>query len=176
MIVYKDMISGDEVLSDAFSLKEVLDKEGNPVDGLMMIESKMISKSDDVDVGCGDAFGGGDADGPADTSMMVNNVIDSFQLTETQIGSPADFKAWIKEYMNAIRGQMKEKGLGKEKIQEFMGKAQGIAKFLLQNFSDLQFYLGPAFNPDTMIFSLYPDGAVVPNFYYIMDGLVAEKF
>ena len=62
-----------------------------------------------------------DADGPADTSMMVNNVIDSFQLTETQIGSPADFKAWIKEYMNAIRGQMKEKGLGKEKFgsQEF---------------------------------------------------------
>ena len=31
MIVYKDMISGDEVLSDAFSLKEVLDKEGNVV-------------------------------------------------------------------------------------------------------------------------------------------------
>ena len=174
----------------------------------MMIESKMISKSDDVDVGCGDAFGGGDDEGPADTSQMVNNVIDSFQLTETQIGSPADFKAWIKEYMNAIRSAMKEKGLGKEKIQEFMGKAQGmhqlisphslvydsslpgwninplflvfsitgIAKFLLQNFSDLQFYLGPSFNPETMIFSLYPEGAVVPNFYYIMDGLVSEKF
>ena len=91
----------------------------------MMIESKMISKSDDVDVGCGDAFGGGDADGPIDTSQMVNNVIDSFQLTEYQMGSQADFKSWIKEYMNAIRTQMKEKGLGKEKIQEFMGKAQG---------------------------------------------------
>ena len=62
----------------------------------MMIESKMISKSDDVDVGCGDAFGGGDDnDGPQDTSQMVNNVVDSFQLTETQIGSPADFKAWV---------------------------------------------------------------------------------
>ena len=176
MIVYKDVLSGDEVLSDAFSLKEVLDKDGNTVPGLMMIESKMISKSDDVDVGCGDAFGGGGDDGPADTSQMVNNVVDSFQLTETQIGSPSDFKAWIKEYMNLIRSYMKEKGLGKEKIQEFMGKATGIAKFLLQNFSDLQFYLGPAFNPDTMIFSLYPEGAVVPNFYYIMDGLAAEKF
>ena len=31
MIVYKDLLSGDEVLSDAFSLKEVLDKEGNAV-------------------------------------------------------------------------------------------------------------------------------------------------
>ena len=61
----------------------------------MMIESKMISKSDDVDVGCGDAFGGGGDDGPEDTSQMVNNVVDSFQLTETQIGSPSDFKAWV---------------------------------------------------------------------------------
>ena len=33
-----------------------------------------------------------DADGPVDTSQMVNNVIDSFQLTETQIGSGSDFK------------------------------------------------------------------------------------
>merc|ERR1711871_1318360 len=134
-----DMISGDEVLSDAFSLKDVLDKEGNVVPGLMMIESKMISKSDDVDVGCGDAFGGGDADGPIDTSQMVNNVIDSFQLTEYQMGSQADFKAWIKESMNAIRTQMKEKGLGKEKIQEFMGKAQGIAKFFYRIFPIFNF-------------------------------------
>ena len=34
---------------------------------------------------------------------------------------------WIKEYMNAIRTKYKEMGLGKEKIQEFMGKAQGTA-------------------------------------------------
>lgn len=137
----------------------------------------MISKSDDVDVGCGDAFGGGgDDDGPADTSQTVNNVIDSFQLTETQIGSAVDFKGWLKEYMNAIRGIYKDKGLGKEKIQEFMGKAQGIAKYLLQNFSELQFYLGPSFNPETMVFAMYPEGAVVPNFYYIVDGYQQEKF
>ena len=46
MIVYKDMISGDEVLSDAFSLKEVLDKEGNPVSqhntASMHIDLRMI--------------------------------------------------------------------------------------------------------------------------------------
>jgi hypothetical protein len=31
MIVYKDLISGDEVLSDAFPLKQVLDEAGVPV-------------------------------------------------------------------------------------------------------------------------------------------------
>jgi hypothetical protein len=137
----------------------------------------MITKSDDVDVGCGNAFGGaGEEDGPVDTALMVNNVIDGFQYTETQIGAPADFKAWIKEYMGAVRTAMKDKGKGKDKIQEFMAQAPLIAKFFLSRFSDLQFYLGPSFNADTMVFSIYPEGATVPNFYYIMAGFDAEKF
>ena len=41
----------------------------------MMVESKMISKDDNVDVGCGNAFGGDADEGPADTSMMVNKHI-----------------------------------------------------------------------------------------------------
>lgn len=144
----------------------------------MFCESKMISKSDDVDVGCGNAFGGGgEEDGPADSGVqMVNNIIDGFQYTETQVGSASDFKGWIKDYMGNVRNAMKEKGKGKEKIQEFMAQAPGIAKFLLQNFSNLQFFLGPSFNSDTMVFSIYPDGATVPNFYYIMAGFEAEKF
>jgi hypothetical protein len=31
MIVYRDIISGDEMLSDAFKLLEVIDSEGNKV-------------------------------------------------------------------------------------------------------------------------------------------------
>ena len=44
MIVYKDMISGDEVLSDAFSLKDVLDKEGNVVSTITTQTTTSISK------------------------------------------------------------------------------------------------------------------------------------
>lgn len=31
MIVYRDLITGDEMLSDAFPLKEVVDADGNKV-------------------------------------------------------------------------------------------------------------------------------------------------
>lgn len=31
MIVYRDIISGDEMLSDAYALKEVFDADGNKV-------------------------------------------------------------------------------------------------------------------------------------------------
>jgi hypothetical protein len=144
-----------------------------------MCESKMITKSgDDVDVGCGNAFGGGgEEDGGVDnTVQQVNNVIDGFQYTETQIGTANDLKAWIKDYMNAVVTKLRETGTPKEEIQAFKAAAPNVAKFLLTRFSDVQFYLGPSFNPDSMVFSIYPDGALTPNFYYIMAGFKSEKF
>ena len=90
MKVYKDILSGDEMLSDAFAIKDVIDKEGNKVEGLIAVLSKMTTKNDDeVDVGCGNAFGsGGEEDGGAAGGgpAQVNNIIDGFQYTETQIG------------------------------------------------------------------------------------------
>ena len=146
----------------------------------MMCESKMITKSDDVDVGCGNAFGGGGDDedgGPVDSTVQqVINIIDGFQYTETQIGSASDFKSWIKDYCIAVRDKLREKGKPKEEIQGFMAQAPNIAKFFLKNFSDVQFYLGPSFCSESMVFSIYPEGALTPNFYYIMAGLDAEKF
>jgi len=179
MIVYRDLITGDEMLSDAFPLKQVVDADGNNIEGLMYCESKNIVKNaDEVDVGCGNAFGsGGEEDAGVDsTAQTVNNVIDGFQYTETQIGGPTDFKSWIKEYFNAVVVKLREKGKPKEQIQAFKAQAPEIAKFLLKNFSDVQFYLGPSFNSESMVFSIYPEGAVTPNFYFIMGGYEAEKF
>jgi len=178
MIVYKDLLSGDEMLSDAFKLEPVKDSEGNEIPGLMMCQSLMIRKSDDdIDTGCGNEFGGAEEDAGVDSSVqMVNNIIDGFQYTETQIGSANDFKSWIKEYMNAVVLKLREKGKAKEEIQAFKATAPAIAKFFLQNFKDVQFFLGPSFCPESMVFSIYPEGATTPNFYYIMGGYTAEKF
>lgn len=132
MIVYRDILTGDEVLSDAFKLEEVKDADGVvvrlivsckfsivklvstalQVEGLMCCQSKLITKSDDVDVGCGNEFGGGSEEeaGGGSTVQQVNNVIDGFQYTETQIGTASDFKSWIKEYMNLVVAKLREKG------------------------------------------------------------------
>ena len=62
-----------------------------------MVESKNITKTDgDVDIGCGNSFGGGGEDEGGATVETVNNVIDGFAYTETQVGTAADFKSWIK--------------------------------------------------------------------------------
>jgi hypothetical protein len=94
----------------------------------MMVESKNIKKGgEDIDIGCGNSFGsgGGGEDGEDagvdDQVLTVNNIVDRFQYTETNIGTASDFKAWIKEYMVAVRNKLREKGKPKEEIQAFMG-------------------------------------------------------
>eukprot|EP01041_Mallomonas_annulata_P008680 gene8680-17919_t len=180
MIVYRDIISGDEVLSDAFKLVPVLDDDGNEIPGLMQCASMMIKPAgDDVDVGCGNAFGGTSEEdaGPAgETVAMVNNVVTGFQYTETTCGTAVDLKTFLKSYFGAIREHMKSKGKPQEDIKAFMATAPVIATFLIKKFKDLQFFLTASFNPETMVYSIYPEGATAPNFIYIMSGLIAEKF
>mmetsp|Transcript_19138 Transcript_19138/g.19268 ORF Transcript_19138/g.19268 Transcript_19138/m.19268 type:complete len:178 (+) Transcript_19138:90-623(+) len=177
MIVYRDKLSGDEMLSDGYKLEPVLDNEGAPIPGLMQCASQLISKSGDVDIGCGNEFGGNaDDDGPVDNSEKVNNVIDAFQYTETSMSTATDLKSFLKEYMNKIRQHMRDKGKPKEEIQAFMATAPGIAKYLVSHFNDLQFFYGPSFNIDTMVYAIYHEGALTPNFLYIMAGYDQEKF
>jgi hypothetical protein len=147
------------------------------VEGLMMVESKNVPKnSEDFDIGCGNAFGGeGEDAGPPADVEMVNNVVSGFDYNQTTMDG-AGFKAWMKDYMGAILEVMKKKDVPVEERKAFKGRAANIAKFLLSNFKDLEFYIGPDFNPESMIFSMYPEGAHYPNFYYIRDGLKEEKY
>jgi hypothetical protein len=148
-----------------------------------MVVSKLVPKAgDNVDIGCGNAFGSTDAEGeeggaaPADnTPQMVNNVVDKFSYTQTDL-DVAGFKGWLKEFMNQLLEKMKAKNVPVDDRKAFRERAANIGKFLLTNFKDLEFYLGPSFCPDSMIFSIYPEGATAPNFYYIMDGLDRQKF
>ena len=153
------------------------------IEGLFAVVSKMVTKKDDdVDVGCGNAFGSGGGEdeeggGPAGGGpQLVNNIIDGFQYTETQIGGASDFKGWYKDYCGALIEKFKARKKGKEFIDAFKVKATAILKFLLANFGDLQFYLGPSFDSSTMVFSRYVGEDTVPTFYYILDGYDIEKF
>ena len=57
------------------------DDDLDQVEGLMMCESKMISKNnDEVDVGCGNAFGGEGAE-DAGTSLSCNTTATGADVT-----------------------------------------------------------------------------------------------
>jgi hypothetical protein len=44
MIIYKCRFTGDELLSDAFKPRPVVDDEGNEVPGLIEIDSQKVNK------------------------------------------------------------------------------------------------------------------------------------
>ena len=106
---------------------------------------------------------------------MVNNVVDSFGYTQTSLDGNG-LKGWLKDFMGAILEIMKKKDTPIDDRKAFKARAAIVAKYLLSNFKDLEFYLGPSFNPESMVFSMYDEGAHYPSFYYIKDGLKEEKF
>ncbi len=75
-----------------------------------------------------------------------------------------------------LKETIKDDAKRKEKVQAFKACAPGIAKFFIKQYSDIEFFLTPSFNTESMVFSIYPEGAHYPNFYFIEGGLSKEKF
>ena len=182
MLIYKCRVTGDEMISDAYKLRPVVDDETKEeVPELMECDSLIVLKSGaDVDVGCGNAFGGEEEEaGPDGGEEKVNNIIDEsigFGYNEMPMGKK-DFKDWLKEYCGAVRKILKDddKMAGPE-VKAFTQGAPTFCKFLLKKYDDLQFFMSPAFNPDgALAMSYYPEGAAAPTFIYIKKGLIEEK-
>jgi len=75
MIVYKDVISGDEAISDSYKVAHVVEN-GEEVPGLIEADSALVAVGvGDIDIGCGNAFGGaGDDEGADDSVEKENNI------------------------------------------------------------------------------------------------------
>lgn len=113
MLIYTCRVTGDEMISDAYDLNPVKDAEGNEVPELFECESMSVNKDSgaSVDVGGGNAFGGGGADEEVDdTSENVNNVIDEslgFGYNEVPMGKK-DLKDFLKTYCGKVRTMLKD--------------------------------------------------------------------
>lgn len=178
MIVYKDLISNDEMITGAYKQNTVYDKEGIAVKGLFEVQSSTkIKGSESIDIGCGNSFGGGGEEEVDSSVEKVNDIIDSFVYTEVPFGSKGEFKEYLKDYVRSVRAKLKEKGTPQLEIKEFMANAPGMVKFLLGKFSDMQTFAGESMTAEGgMGFGYYKDGAHCPTFVYITKSLVAEKF
>lgn len=95
--VFRGIKEGEELISDGYMIK--LEYEG--VVG--KVQSKMVVKGDvDVDIGCGNEFGGGEQEqGGNEHVEKVNDIIDGFQYTE--IGHDKNsFGKHFKQYMKKV--------------------------------------------------------------------------
>jgi hypothetical protein len=172
MIIYKDIISGDEMFSDAYDMKSVGDGIAYEVDCKMIT----IKKGADVDIGANASAEEG-AEELEDGSETVNNVVYSFRLNQSSFDKKS-YLTHIKSYMKGVKSHLTEKGASAEEIAKFEKGAQVFAKAIVskESFPNWEFFVGESMDPEGMVVLLNfrPDG-VTPYMVFWKHGLKEEK-
>ncbi|XP_053455191.1 translationally-controlled tumor protein-like [Nycticebus coucang] len=168
MIIYRDLISHDEMFSNIYKIREILDSL------CLKVEGKMVSRTegniDDSLIG-----GNASAEGPEGESAVITGVdiVMNHHLQETSFTKEA-YKKYIKDYMKSIKGRLEEQR--PERVKPFMTGAAEQIKHVLANFKNYQFFISENINPDGMVALLdYHEDGVTPDMIFFKDGLEMEK-
>nr|ABR92336.1 putative translationally controlled tumor protein [Salvia miltiorrhiza] len=167
MLVYQDLLTGDELLSDSFPYKEI--ENG----ALWEVEGKwVVTGAVDVDIGANpSAEGGGDDEGVDDQAVKVVDIVDTFRLQEQPPFDKKQFIGYIKKYIKTLTPK-----LDAEKQDEFKKSIEGATKYLVSKIKDLQFFVGESMHDDSsLVFAYYKEGATDPTFLYFAHGLKEIK-
>ncbi|KAG1783286.1 Mss4-like protein [Suillus placidus] len=167
MLLYEDIISGDEMFSDAFPKKEV-DGIAYEVDCQMI-----IIKEGEVDIG-GNPSAEEQEEALEAGATTVNNIAHSFRLQATLFDKKA-YLVHLKGYMKAVAESLAKKG-DADAVAAFKAKANDFAKKIVANIKDYEFYTGENMNPDGMVALLnYREDGVTPYFTFWKHGLKEVK-
>ncbi|KAF8341537.1 Mss4-like protein [Cantharellus anzutake] len=166
MLLFTDIITGDEVASDAFPTKEV--------DNIVyeFEAAKITIKDGAVDIGANPSAEEQD-EALEDGAQVVNNIVHSHRLHQTGYDKK-QYLSHLKAYMKAIKAKLEvEKP---DRVAAFEKGASEYAKKIVANFKDYEFYTGESMNPDGMVLLLnYREDGITPYFTLWKDGLKEVK-
>ncbi|PGH03183.1 hypothetical protein GX51_04218 [Blastomyces parvus] len=182
MIIYKDIITGDELISDTWKLTDV------PGGVLWECDCKKYrqGKQDFQLEGANPSAEGGEDDGGDDGTpgKMVHDIEEAFQLNWLQPDEDGNdpkpskdaFKSHLKSYVRRLNETLKKKGASEETIKEFQAGAAGAVKKLLGNYDNYDFLMGSSMNGDGMYVLIdFREDGVTPYATFWKHGLVGEK-
>lgn len=166
MIIYKDIISKDELLSDAYDIKLV-------DDAVYEADCAMVKVGgDNIDIGANPSAEDG-GDDVEDGTEIVNNVVHSFRLQPTAFDKKS-FLGYIKGYMKTIKAKLQESD--PDAVATFEKGAQAYAKKVIGSFKDWEFYTGESMDPDAMVIMLnYREDGTTPFVAIWKHGVEEEK-
>ena len=141
MLIFEDVISGDELLSDAYDVKLV--------DGAVYeADCAMVTVGNgDIDIGANPSAEDGE-EALEDGAETVNNVVYSFRLQPTMFDKKS-FTTYIKGYMKRIKAYLAEND--PDSVEAFEKGATAYVKKVLGSFKDWEFYTGESMDPDAMV-------------------------
>ncbi|KDQ64545.1 hypothetical protein JAAARDRAFT_28190 [Jaapia argillacea MUCL 33604] len=166
MLLYTDIISGDEMFSDAFPMK-LIDDIVYEVDCQMV-----VLKEGDVDIGANPSSEEQE-EALEDGAVTINNVVHTFRLNSTGFDKKS-FLTYLKGYMKAVKAKLAE--TNPDRVDAFEKGAAAYAKKIVANFKDYEFYTGEGMNPEGMVALLnYRADGVTPFFTFWKDGVKEVK-
>jgi len=165
-LVYTDLLTGDELLSDSFPYKEIQNGILWEVEGKWVVQGGI-----DVDIGANPSAEGGDDEGVDDQVVKVVDIVDTFRLQEQPAFDKKQFVTFIKRYIKNLTAK-----LDPEQAEVFKKNIEGATKYLLSMLKELQFFVGEGMHDDAgLVFAYYKEGATDPTFLYFAHGLKEVK-
>ena len=167
MIIYTDIITGDELISEAYGVK-LVDDIAYEADAAMIT----VKPGADIDIGANPSAEDQE-EALEDGAEVVNNIVYSFRLQQTSFDKKS-YLSTLKSYMKAVKEKPKESD--PEAIPVFEKNAQAFAKKIVTNFKDYEFYIGESMDPDGMVVLLnYREDGVTPYLTFWKHGLKEVK-
>eukprot|EP01001_Neometanema_parovale_P011159 NODE_7398_length_769_cov_261.346749_g7156_i0.p1 GENE.NODE_7398_length_769_cov_261.346749_g7156_i0~~NODE_7398_length_769_cov_261.346749_g7156_i0.p1 ORF type:complete len:195 (-),score=78.44 NODE_7398_length_769_cov_261.346749_g7156_i0:184-690(-) len=167
MLIYRDIITKDEVLSDSFKITLVDDI-------VLEVETKYISltEQNDFDIGANESAEEA-SESLESGSKNVIELVNNHNLCETSFDKKG-FMSCIKVYMGKIKEHLQ--ATNPDRIPAFQAGAQTFVKKVLAEFGEYAWYQGESQDPDAMpIACRFSEDGMQQKFYFWKDGLKEEK-
>ncbi|CAO1628248.1 unnamed protein product [Jaminaea pallidilutea] len=166
MKLFIDVISGDEVGSDAYEYKEVDDIVYE------LDAAQIVITEGDVDIG-GNPSAEEQQEALENGGQQVINLVHSFRLQQTSFDKK-QYLAHLKGFMKATKEHLSK--TNPERVPVFEKKASEFAKKIIGNFKDYDFYTGESMDPDGMVLLVnFREDGVTPFFILWKDALKITK-
>jgi len=169
MIIYKCLISGDELFTDAFKIE----RDGH----FYKLTGKMTTRTDKVD----DSVIGGNAsqeeavEANADSSQSGIDIVLNQRLVETGFGSKKEYQAYFKDFLKKLEPALKEKFPDKD-MEQWKKNMTEAFKWVVSEFKEWQFYTGESMvDGGSICLCKWVGEPEVPEFYIYADSVIEEK-
>nr|XP_059862230.1 translationally-controlled tumor protein-like [Delphinus delphis] len=150
MIIYRDLINHDEMISDIYKIREVTGVGWGAVSAGGGEDSRTEGNTDDLLIGGNASAEGREGEGTESTVITGVGIVMNRHLQETSFTREA-YRKYIRDFPEQI-------------------------KHILANFKNDQFFTGENISPDGMAALLdYREGGVTPCMIFFREGLGMEK-
>lgn len=172
MIIYRDILSGDEILTDSYKCK-LIDNIVYEVEGKLIIEKTVVTDSMIGGNKSAEDEGGNDAE---DASCRGIDVVLAHRLRKLD-GTKKEFKKAIKTYVKKIVGKLEESD--PDQVEQFKAAVSKFVPDVIARFDDLELFTGESLDYDPFggeaMFIFVEYRGETPYLTYLKHGLLEEK-